>query len=411
VKTAVKRAIRDEKGAGVLALVLVLLVVGGLILAPLLGLMSTGLMAGQVYEKKTDELYAADAGVEDAVSRMPGLNLSVGQSTSFTIPDVNGKNVAVNTTCVSNTTQTSGCNATWTVIHKVVSTATGDGSGTKVTAYVKGTSVSQNYSGLLDHVLTSLASGGISIPNNPNVVIDPSSGANGPLAGYGGSWPPAQDLSSFYLRDVSNVTPYSGATTIDTRGGSSPPGPIYINGQAVSCPSGVGPVRVNGGLIIENTVNGNSTLNLTGTLYIEGNTVITTSGSSSPLNVNLNGNTIFVASDSRKGPSSPYALYIGGECAINGPGVIIAVGDIYFQPNMVAGTTGPIFILSVSGSTVLKPSGSFYGAVAGNVLVDVQPGQTVINYPTGGFGDLNFPTGVQYPNPTYSITSWEINPA
>ena len=48
MKTAMKRAIKDEKGAA-LALALVLLVVGGLVLTPLLGLMSTGLLAGQVY--------------------------------------------------------------------------------------------------------------------------------------------------------------------------------------------------------------------------------------------------------------------------------------------------------------------------------------------------------------------------
>jgi hypothetical protein len=64
-----KGTIREEKGA-VLIMVLILLVVGGLILTPLLGLMSTGLIAGQVYEKKTDELYAADAGIEDALWRI-----------------------------------------------------------------------------------------------------------------------------------------------------------------------------------------------------------------------------------------------------------------------------------------------------------------------------------------------------
>jgi len=69
MKDILKAAIRDQKG-NVLILVLVLLVVGGLILAPLLGLMSTGLVAGQVYEKKTAELYAADAGVEDALWRI-----------------------------------------------------------------------------------------------------------------------------------------------------------------------------------------------------------------------------------------------------------------------------------------------------------------------------------------------------
>ncbi len=66
MKIAVKRLVRDEKGRTML-LVLVLLVVGGLILTPLLGLMTTGLASGQVYETKTHELYAADAGVEDAI--------------------------------------------------------------------------------------------------------------------------------------------------------------------------------------------------------------------------------------------------------------------------------------------------------------------------------------------------------
>jgi hypothetical protein len=66
MKTIMKRTIRDEKGA-VLIMVLVLLVVGGLILTPLLGLMSTGLLAGKVYEKKMYEYYAADAGIQDAL--------------------------------------------------------------------------------------------------------------------------------------------------------------------------------------------------------------------------------------------------------------------------------------------------------------------------------------------------------
>jgi hypothetical protein len=61
-----KDGMRDQKGAA-LTLVFVLLVVGGLILTPLLGLMSTGLICGQIYERKTAELYAADAGVEDAI--------------------------------------------------------------------------------------------------------------------------------------------------------------------------------------------------------------------------------------------------------------------------------------------------------------------------------------------------------
>jgi len=51
-------------------LVLILLLIGGLMLTPLLGFVSTGLKASQLYEQKTDELYAADAGVEDALWRI-----------------------------------------------------------------------------------------------------------------------------------------------------------------------------------------------------------------------------------------------------------------------------------------------------------------------------------------------------
>lgn len=66
MKIAWNKSIRDETGT-VLILVLILLVVGGLIITPLLAFMGTGLKAGQVYEAKADELYAADAGIEDSL--------------------------------------------------------------------------------------------------------------------------------------------------------------------------------------------------------------------------------------------------------------------------------------------------------------------------------------------------------
>ena len=66
MKTIVKRLVRDEKGAA-LVMVLILLLISGLIIGPLLSYMGTGLITGKVYETRTDELYAADAGVEDAI--------------------------------------------------------------------------------------------------------------------------------------------------------------------------------------------------------------------------------------------------------------------------------------------------------------------------------------------------------
>jgi hypothetical protein len=48
-------------------LVLIMLLVGGLMFAPLLSFMNTGLETGWVYENKTTELYAADAVIEDGM--------------------------------------------------------------------------------------------------------------------------------------------------------------------------------------------------------------------------------------------------------------------------------------------------------------------------------------------------------
>ena len=70
-----KEAIRDEKGAA-FTMVLVLLVVGGLILTPLLGLMSAGLMSGQVYEDTMYQLYAADAGIDDGLWQIKNVELA-----------------------------------------------------------------------------------------------------------------------------------------------------------------------------------------------------------------------------------------------------------------------------------------------------------------------------------------------
>jgi hypothetical protein len=57
---------RDEKGQALL-LTLLLLLIGSLILTPALNFMGTGVKSGRVYEQKNDEIYAADAGVEDAM--------------------------------------------------------------------------------------------------------------------------------------------------------------------------------------------------------------------------------------------------------------------------------------------------------------------------------------------------------
>jgi hypothetical protein len=95
------RHLADEAGQA-LILVLVFLLLGSLTLVPTLAHMSTALKTGIAYEKKTDALYAADAGVEDAIWQIkyngleslfesPNYNYIFSTNVSYTLDDpVNG---------------------------------------------------------------------------------------------------------------------------------------------------------------------------------------------------------------------------------------------------------------------------------------------------------------------------------
>ena len=94
-----------------------------------------------------------------------------------------------------------------------------------------------------------------------------------------------------------------------------------------------------------------------------------------------------------------------------GPGCIIAVGDVYFAPKGDVGSNEePVLILSVAGTTTLKPSGDFYGAIGGSVNVEAFSGETpTTTYPTSGFGPVNFPSQFEA-GLVYGIASWEVSP-
>lgn len=66
MKRRLIEVIKGETGQ-VLPAVLVLMLIGGLLIAPSLSYASTSLNAGQIFEKKVNGLYAADAGVEYAL--------------------------------------------------------------------------------------------------------------------------------------------------------------------------------------------------------------------------------------------------------------------------------------------------------------------------------------------------------
>ncbi len=94
---------KKESGQA-LILAVILLLLGSLIIAPLLGFMSTGLLAGLVFEERMDKVYAADAGIEDAMHKIVTGDASVaGLAEGETLPtyqltDVNGYPVDVTIT-------------------------------------------------------------------------------------------------------------------------------------------------------------------------------------------------------------------------------------------------------------------------------------------------------------------------
>jgi len=65
-RIAVKRLMRNQLGQALIH-TLLLLLIGMLIITPVLSYMGTGVSTGRVYEQKIAEIYAADAGVEDAM--------------------------------------------------------------------------------------------------------------------------------------------------------------------------------------------------------------------------------------------------------------------------------------------------------------------------------------------------------
>ena len=66
IRIAVSKFLPEERGQA-LIMVLVFLLLGSLTITPLLSYMGTALKTGRMYQDKTEELYAADSGIEDAI--------------------------------------------------------------------------------------------------------------------------------------------------------------------------------------------------------------------------------------------------------------------------------------------------------------------------------------------------------
>lgn len=388
-----KALIKGEKGYVLIAALIVLLVLG-LISGPLLSYMVSGLKAGHVFETGTDELYAADAGVQDAMWKIQnGIGLCESSPTShYIMSDVNGRSVDVTVTLTDN--------VTGMLTYKITSVAITDGggntaglSGTQIEAYVSGLTES---SGIMDHVITSPC--GYDTQGGQTEVNPPEGDEHGPDGSYQGAWPTAEMLSSLYS-DAKSYPYASTALDVDTHGSI---GPLYRDGT----------------LDIYNSGKAGKWVTLDGTLYITGDTTIGTKSGGKTFTLDLNGNTIFVESATGRAPeddpcnpeSNQYALKIGTGCTLTGSGCIVAVGNIEFKPNLNCSEGDYILVLSVSGKTYMQPNGDFYGTLAGSAEVYMQNGSATWSDYSTVEGGLDFPDlpGTQQVS-SCRLASWEVS--
>ena len=93
MKRRLIEAVKGEKGQALLV-VLILLVLGGLLIAPLISYAATSLNSGRVVEEKIDGLYAADAGIENALWRLKNAP-PTSYPYSYQLSNINGLSVTV----------------------------------------------------------------------------------------------------------------------------------------------------------------------------------------------------------------------------------------------------------------------------------------------------------------------------
>ncbi|HEX9896631.1 MAG TPA: Ig domain-containing protein [Dehalococcoidales bacterium] len=360
MKKLLKRILK-EQGGQVLPLVLVMLVIGSTIVAGSLAYAATSVRVGHDSLAKHEQYYAAEAGAKDSVWRFKHdyytttANVSLSQWTYSPSP-VNGQEMEVTAAFVS-----SG-------IYKIVSEAYKDGFSTTVEYYLSGVSVFFSN--------TATAAGEIETYNKPlEDILFPCKYD----AGYP-NFPSAADLEDFYGNRNPPLS-HSSATQIDTTGNPT----IGNLGDS--------------GIYYDNsiTIKGEGTVTLNENIFVDGDLDFAVK----EWTINLNGNTIFTTGNIKQIQMKGY---------INGPGCIVAVGDISLFPKSTAGFEDEfVFVMSVSGSVTLKPNSYFYGSVAagaGDVSLELQPGCKVIhtNLPMGG---LDFPDDPD----TYewSVSNWKVD--
>ena len=429
---------RGEAGYATMTAVLVLLFMGAIIITPILVYMNTGLEAGETYESRTDELYAADAGVNYALWHIKMGNVPTEDNPTpleFDFP-INDKDVIVELSLAELPGEEDE------PAYRIVSVATtdfpppDDDTSTTVESYV---TLAYSTASLVEGAITSVGDADVrndvvgdvicggdlyvraSITGDVlcrgDVWIEPSDPELGTSPGWiygnvrcGGTVNLPERVTGQIEQgipdlEIPEVDFYPTADIFrDLYGGQvDKDNPFVYDIIDVVATSSIGPLYrdIDQGLLIKSSADIQLEAALAGTVYVAGENSLLKIGGPKDFTLDLAGNTIYCEGD----------IDIFDKCTIKGSGAIIAEGDVFFGPNMYndPGQEGEnfIFIMSIYGFTKLQPSGDFSGTVAGCLDVLGQPGGT-LNWWDVDPGDLNIPLYNTAEISTYNIYNRDI---
>jgi hypothetical protein len=365
MKSAMKNLVRDEKGAA-LILALILLLVGGLMTAALLNHMGSGILLGEVHERRTAELYAADAGVEEAIWKIQQGEIGVCPAQPIEPPfniNVNDKSVTVYVEYDLDT-------GMYRLASVAITDGDGDGgvaaidSSTTVEAYVEAMAFD-----LLSGALVSMSD----IDFSKDCVVSGDVYYVGEIMGSDYAHTEGEEiqvpLSAFPTQEQNEA--FAQQFRDEALLGGTHNGAMTIDADAT-----LGPKHITGDLYIEMGV----TVTLTGTIYVEGS--------------------VTAKKDS----------------AFTGSGSILAVGDITLEKLPNYGIEGDSIIMSLNGDITFKKEATIEALVYapnGSVIVDKQ--LTVEGSIIAGYIDIKKDADLTYVAKSSSfdffpvaIYAWEI---
>jgi len=307
-----KRILKKESGQA-LPMALVLMVLGGLLVVPVLSLMTTNLTANREIETSTLGIYAADAGILDGLWKLGNGVDPFESSDNYTLPEpVNGMTVTVDKYALDGDLYTLRATATL---------------NDEVKAIIIAQAVAgADYSWLFEHAITSggnvttkssdVIYGGIlyqgTYDNNADV-------RSGEVRQGTVTLPTEEELTAFYLNAVDNLTQYSPDDPY-------PFGSFSVAGGTPSNPVMIPAMYRNGDL----SITGNGYGKLSGIIFLTGKFSVDDKNSI----INLNGKTVY---STYYNDCSGNAIYFKPGCTVYGPGCLIGVGCVDFQPNLGMG--------------------------------------------------------------------------